>query len=374
MSGKDAFGKSSTLKIKGIAIIFMLFHHCFNGKFMYERYSINFFPLTEGVVNNIAWFGKICVSIFAFLSAYGLTISYNNKKSVTNLKQWYMQRLIKLMSGYWFVFILAFVICQLIDGYSFPIFFKDGKIIGTAYILLDACGLSGLFLTPSLNGSWWYMSLAIVIILTVPVLSILIKKIGGFITIMLVVIMPRVFNSGFLGNNAVFTFMTVVAFGCCFAENKVFDSIKEWYDCTKSKVAKMTVFITLALISYILYRLYCILPIEMFYDINYAVTPVVVIIFCHLFIERLMGIDKILEFIGKHSMNIFFVHIFIRSVYAEPVIFSFNNCFLVIIVLLMLSIIVSFGIEMLKRIIQYDKAIMWLNEKCKKIDVVNLNI
>lgn len=126
------FTKENTLQIKGIAIILMLFHHCFNWPGMYENISISFFPLTESIVNNISWFGKICVSIFCFLSAYGLTISYNNNRKAIDM--WYKSRLIQLFKNYWFVYIIAIVVCSCIDQFPFYTFwYERGIWLGTAY-------------------------------------------------------------------------------------------------------------------------------------------------------------------------------------------------------------------------------------------------
>lgn len=76
---------------------------------MYQNFEVSFFPLTERIVNLLSWFGKNCVSFFAFLSAYGLAVSYmklSEKKGAAD--GWIKRRLLKLYKGYWFVFVGAF--------------------------------------------------------------------------------------------------------------------------------------------------------------------------------------------------------------------------------------------------------------------------
>ena len=96
------FTKENTLQLKGIAVIFLLYHHLFNSPSMYQNFEVSFFPLTERIVNLLSWFGKNCVSFFAFLSAYGLAVSYmklSEKKGAAD--GWIKRRLLKLYKGYW---------------------------------------------------------------------------------------------------------------------------------------------------------------------------------------------------------------------------------------------------------------------------------
>lgn len=69
---------NDTSLIKGIAICFMLWHHLF---YKYPEYG--FFVYESSQI------GKICVSLFLFLSAYGLTIQFDklSDKSARNLKE-----------------------------------------------------------------------------------------------------------------------------------------------------------------------------------------------------------------------------------------------------------------------------------------------
>ena len=117
------FLKKDSLSIKGIAILMMIWHHCFlAGRF--ESYDIIFFPLAESQVVNMAAFCKICVSLFAFVSGYGLYLSFT--KNLNQGGDWIKNRLIRLLSGYWFIVLLVWVVCFLIDGRTYAFYF-EGK-------------------------------------------------------------------------------------------------------------------------------------------------------------------------------------------------------------------------------------------------------
>lgn len=66
-----------TNTLKGIALMLLLFHHIF---YVNEG---NFSDITIGhteMINTVAVnFCKLCVSLFVFLSAYGLTVSTDSR-------------------------------------------------------------------------------------------------------------------------------------------------------------------------------------------------------------------------------------------------------------------------------------------------------
>lgn len=74
MSEGLLISKRDTQILKGIGIMLMLIHHLFSSPASIELYddiAIN----GVGLVNQIGVFSKLCVSIFVFISGYGLAIS-----------------------------------------------------------------------------------------------------------------------------------------------------------------------------------------------------------------------------------------------------------------------------------------------------------
>lgn len=72
---KLGFTKKDTNIIKGMAIVFLMVHHCFKSAKRYAGYEVIFSPLNQEIVTYLASFLKICVPIFVFLTAYGITVS-----------------------------------------------------------------------------------------------------------------------------------------------------------------------------------------------------------------------------------------------------------------------------------------------------------
>lgn len=66
---KENFSKKDTNIIKGIAILFLMFHHCFLSGDRYRNLQVVFSPFSESIVNYIAAFLKICVPIFVFFNS-----------------------------------------------------------------------------------------------------------------------------------------------------------------------------------------------------------------------------------------------------------------------------------------------------------------
>lgn len=93
------FSKEDSFAVKGIAICMMMWHHCFlSGRF--TGYTISFYPLIERQVVNIATFFKMCVSLFAFVSGYGLYVSFYRfrNKGKSQVQEWIKRDTVKLLN------------------------------------------------------------------------------------------------------------------------------------------------------------------------------------------------------------------------------------------------------------------------------------
>lgn len=132
-----------TKVLKGVALIFLLIHHLFY--IQTGKYSDIHIWGDIYLVNAIGGIGKICVTIFVFLSGYGLAIK--SRTSNQSLTQFYSHRFVKLMANYWLIWIIFVpisIFCfgiTLQDAYGnhpvLPMFFGD--ILG----ILNLFGLYG---------------------------------------------------------------------------------------------------------------------------------------------------------------------------------------------------------------------------------------
>ena len=88
------FTKADTRKVKGMAIIMMVLHHSFMMPERYKGMNVIFTPFAEEQFNWICWSFKICVAVFTFLSAFGITLSYKQENASYDLTADQTQRLI----------------------------------------------------------------------------------------------------------------------------------------------------------------------------------------------------------------------------------------------------------------------------------------
>ena len=108
------FTKEHTMQMKGIAIIILLFHHCFlNAQrwatVPYEKlattkgwgyYPISFAPFSSHTIQYLASFSKICVAMFVFMTGYGMWVSYESQKKKTTMSNYIKKRMVTLMTGF----------------------------------------------------------------------------------------------------------------------------------------------------------------------------------------------------------------------------------------------------------------------------------
>lgn len=363
---KTGLTKNDSLSIKGIAILMMLFHHLFTTADRFEGYDISFAPLSQGLVTNIALLFKICVSIFAFVTGYGLVKSISKTElNRKNIAKWNITRLIKTMSGFWFIYIIAFIVTLFIDRLPITQYFEENNLNGILYAVFDFLGLANLLATPTLCGTWWYMSAAIIFILIIPPIYILSKKVGYLPITVAVIALPRLLNVGYPGGINIYTFILPVIFGMIFADYKLFEKITEKSP-KNTAAAYILHFVLFAGIIFSGYFVPYILDRTKIWEITYGVLPVVFICLFRYCIIRIPVIRNILEFLGKHSMTIFLTHSFLRYNYLNAFIYTKGHFVLIFLVLLVLSVALAYVIDMIKKLCKYDMLINKLINKVTK--------
>ncbi|MCI6652319.1 MAG: acyltransferase [Ruminococcus sp.] len=371
------FSKDDTLAVKGIAILIMMQHHCFRNVSLFANYDVSFYPFSESLIVPISNFFKICVGMFVFLSAYGLTVSLKKYDSQYNLnsKQYtdYLNtRLVKLMWGYWFVFILSQILTLFIAPEHTMKYFRDGMFRGAYNIVVDFFGLSNLFGTASLNNTWWYMTLAVFIVLVVPFMAKALKKYNILFVSLVCLFLPRIINLtkdfrvGELANS--YRWVFAILLGIIFAKYNLLPKLKDFMITNNKVLSKIIKFViaTAILVGFYMartafkgtYANYC-------FEISDGVIPTFVVYYCYEFIVGIPIIRQMLMFFGKHSMNIFLLHTFIRHYWFPEFTYSFRHFALISLVLFAVSLGASIVIEGIKKLIGYDKL---LNFTVKKIE------
>lgn len=359
MRRNSSLSKKDSLVIKGIAVLAMMWHHCFlPGRF--DNFVISFWPLTQGQVENIAAFSKICVSLFAFVSGYGLYASLRNtfpKEDYTsaNVSKWVLVRYIKSFSGYWFIVVLVWIATALIDMRPGKIYFSKSVYMGVFHMITDLLGVGQLFGTPMMVGTWWYMSAAFVFIIVAPLLYRLLLRFGGMVCLAILMIIPRIGGIEYPGTIDFYTFLPVFCLGMIFGQDDIFGRISRW---ANERQAHYIIAVLCSAVAAVLcYKLSYHMGNGQFWDFKYDLFVAVYVVLIYLSAAKIPGIKQILVFWGKHSANIFLIHTFIRDVYMRQFIYSRGHFLIIIMILLGLSLLLSFAVEGIKKLIHYEKFI-----------------
>ena len=109
----EGLKKEDSAALKGIAILMMVFHHCYRTEKKFAGYEILFTPFTAENVIHLALYMKICVCIFAFVSGYGLMYGYLRNQNPDNRisdSAFVKRHLFSTCSGYWFLVVPAYLV------------------------------------------------------------------------------------------------------------------------------------------------------------------------------------------------------------------------------------------------------------------------
>ena len=373
MKLKTEFSKNNTLALKGIAIIMLMFRHLFKDNNAFKNYTVSFFPFGQALGVELSAFGKICVSIFAFLTGYGLMLSLkklNEKYDFTNKQicKWTIGRIIKTLSGYWVIVVLSMIICQIIDGRTQTVLFNKGIINGIILTIVNFFGLTDLFGVTSFCSTWWYMRIALLFIISIPIFAKLFKKHGYLLVLASVVALPRILGWKY-SNSSYIAFIFPVLLGMIFAEHNLMVKIANIKINKNNIVNKVFKLIIDTILIVVLYIIYNNLQENLFWEIRYGIIPVCLMCYLYEFYIDIPVLKHILQYLGKHSMNIFLIHSFIRAYYCRDFIYSQGNFIKIAAILLLCSLALSIAVDLFKKLIRYDK---WINSlQCfvnKKID------
>lgn len=327
----------------------MLAHHLFAQENVTNWSVISAFPfITPDSLSAFALQGKVCVTIFTFLSAFGMSRKYqslesNHALTAKSLTSVSISRYIKMMSGFYFVWLLAL----LARGLTTPLtqIFGEGSLTSVSFwgqMVIDALGLQYLFGTPTLNATWWYMTLAQVLLFAFPLLYLLYKKIGSLI-LPLAFLLPLVTNQ--IDFFAFYAFSAACGIVC--AENNFFERVKEktW--------PKYIVFIAALILLFSAAK--AIAAINAFLTIFvYSALTVVISLLCYCLLSGTRT-GKILAFVGTHSANMFLTHTLLFAYLFPRFFYGFHYSELIWLMLMLSSLALSVVLEFVKRKSGYSK-------------------
>lgn len=161
-------GKDDTLALKGIALLFLLFHHLF-----YQNdglYDDVFLWQDHYLVQEIGIVSKVCVAIFVFLSGYGLAVGVKNSEGIPDLRKFYIRRFKKLFINYWFIWMAFVPVSYFCFGMTFEKAYQHQ--IGLQ-LVTDIFGVHEIFFGSPVycyNPTWWFYSCIIVLYMLFPLI------------------------------------------------------------------------------------------------------------------------------------------------------------------------------------------------------------
>lgn len=368
------FTKEHTMQMKGIAIIILLFHHCFlNAQrwatVPYEKlattkgwgyYPISFAPFSSHTIQYLASFSKICVAMFVFMTGYGMWVSYESQKKKTTMSNYIKKRMVTLMTGFLIIFVVTEILA-IPTGRFIEVYGHDFRSV--VYMIIDALGLAKLLGTPLFCLTWWYMSLAIVLIMIFPFVHSIMGK-YQWVVVVASIIVPRA--CGFGQSTDLFRYLLAYTLGMYFAQHDLLVRIKEKF--MEQNVAGKLLSLIVSLIG-----LAVIIKCRQnawigwkYLDFWDGFAAMYVIVISYIYILNGKWIVKGLGFLGKHSMNIFLIHSFYRDVFFHEFTYSFYYAWLDYIVLMAISLVTSIVLEWFKKLIRYEKFIDWVKRLVTK--------
>ena len=368
------FTKEHTMQMKGIAIIILLFHHCFlNAQrwatVPYEKlattkgwgyYPISFAPFSSHTIQYLASFSKICVAMFVFMTGYGMWVSYESQKKKTTMSNYIKKRMVTLMTGFLIIFVVTEILA-IPTGRFIEVYGHDFRSV--VYMIIDALRLAKLLGTPLFCLTWWYMSLAIVLIMIFPFVHSIMEK-YQWVVVVASIIVPRA--CGFGQSTDLFRYLLAYTLGMYFAQHDLLARIKEKF--MEQNVAGKLLSLIVSLIG-----LAVIIKCRQnawigwkYLDFWDGFAAMYMIVISYIYILNGKWIVKGLGFLGKHSMNIFLIHSFYRDVFFHEFTYSFYYAWLDYIVLMAISLVTSIVLEWFKKLIRYEKFIDWVKRLVTK--------
>jgi len=322
--------------LKGIALLFLLVHHLFyirNGQFD----DVEIFG-GHYLVHMIGQVCKVCVSIFVFLSGYGLSASVE-KLGKMKLSQFYKHRFSKLYFNYWLIWLLFVPIGVVFFDISFGSVY--GEHVWSKFIL-DFFGLINITGDLGYNPTWWFYSCIIVLYLLFPFIVAGCRHrwcvhlmFWGSIAFTLLSFTPI---------QPIRFYLITFILGCYFRNGLIKEVTPPLFRRLIIKIMRglpPAGAAVLFIITLFAFPVRLLMPYPLLFDT--IITILIVLTYKNIKIH--LYISKSLEFLGKHSFNIFLFHTFLFYLYTPQIIYWNRNPVIIFITLLFFCIPISMGIE-----------------------------
>lgn len=339
----DKFTLEHTHYCKGIAIILMITHHLF-----WNRPGIGMFIGDMAISQRVGIIGKVCVSLYLMLSGLGL---YKSTNKIYSKKEFWCKKLYKLYMNYFFIVWTSILISL--------IFFREQYLeligcgaMGTLKVVLSFTGLQYFVGYQGINGAWWFMTVIIAFYIAFPFIKWGVEKYKEkFLVLFFIISFTDMIP---LEKIRIFTILSwgfPFVLGVYIAYSNILCDIKN-YIYSKNTLLKKIMLLIILLFSLILRQELSpqgIAGIKFDYYLAF-----ICVISIYIFYEKILIGKKIFCFLGKKSMDIYYVHMFITTYYLSELINKINNTFIMIIASILLSLVWSYGLDIIRKIIGWN--------------------
>ncbi len=322
-----------------MAILLMLFYHLFESQELIVSLNVDHRPFPQELFLMLSGYGNICVALFVFLSAYGITKGlmadetdgYDFARSLQKAGI----RCLKLIGSFAVMYVSVNVLWFSHFDY---VKLYGGGWQGGMFAMLDMLGLAEVFDTPTLNMTWWYMELAIVIIFLIPLIYPVVKRAGKYL-IVPALLLPSVLQ---MGENTE-RYYLVMLLGAVAAEEKWLEKL---FALKLKKGWKLVISLVLLAASVLVRQNFMVHT----YFLWILDAPVALFLcwFVGEFVACIPGLSHVLVFLGRYSMNMFFVHTFFYMSLFRGFIYSFRYAGVIFLVLTGVSLLYSVVLELIK--------------------------
>ena len=360
-----AFDKNQTLKAKGVAICLLLFHHLFYTSSRVTAGGVVFHLFSKETVMAVASGCRVCVWMFVFLSAYGLTKRYEKMVSSgasegpegagetarekTGIQGSYYRRYyLSLMKPYWFIFAVVMILSLFLFKRPWEIF--EGSWVKA---FLSFFALSDLFGTPMPISVWWYMTLAQLVVLLVPFFHEAIRRFSGPAVLAVSFVAMQYFNSG-VGIISTFggpylNYLFVLILGVWFARENIMERLGKksprWY----VRLAEVLLLLAAAVGFMWINAEYVNGDKWRYTKLLVSLAAVSVTLLSYKYLTQ-KHVEKVLVFLGRYSATIFMIHGFAYAYYL-PLVYWSHNVVVTFLTLLLASLLVSILLEKLRSVL-----------------------
>lgn len=342
------FSRKHSTITKGILIILMLAHHVFSPDFL-ALYEVKTLLQNPVLTAQIVTFFKICVAGFSFISAFGITrtLKSKNPKDPATGMAVILKRLIKLESSVIIIYIFAVLYKQFVMHQPIGAHYAQADM-DTAHILLSICidglGLATYMGISPVNVTWWYLSYAVLLIVVMPFIYKAYEKCRYLLlpaACMVSLVIPGV-------RVEFWCYLPTAFLGCAFAYENWFERLREWK--RENKLIKAGKFLACLFLLYLSYLFSKYTALEFSYLLVFVIPYMV-----YEFISPVPLLNFCLEFLGKYATDIFLIHTFIYYYFYPEFIYSFQDTWKILPVLLFICLIISVLIELFKKYTGYNK-------------------